>query len=64
MPKERQQNLAETDRGSYYNQEEWAEEFLDDKVAFYNSSESDDGDNNDENYNENMVAVVYRCSSK
>ena len=63
MLKERQQNLAETDRGSYYNQEEWAEEFLDDKGAFYNSSESDDGDNN-ENYNENLEAVVYRCSSK
>ena len=29
MP-ERRQNLSETDRGSYYNQEEWSEEFLDD----------------------------------
>ena len=27
---ERRQNLAETDRGSNYNQEEWVEEFLDD----------------------------------
>ena len=28
--------------GSYYNQEEWLEEFLDNKVAFYNGMESDD----------------------
>ena len=59
---ERRQNLSETDRGSYYNQEEWVEEFLDDKGAFYNGSESDDGD--DDNYNENVEAVVCRCSSK
>ena len=52
MPEERRQNLAETDRGSYYNQEEWLEEFLDDKGGFYNGSERDDSDN-DENYNEN-----------
>ena len=26
--------------------------------------ESDDGDNDDDNYNENMEAVVCRCSSK
>ena len=45
-------------------QEEWVEDFLDDKGAFYNGSESDDGDNDDENYNENMEAVVRRCSSK
>ena len=64
MPEERRQNLAEAGRGSYYNQEEWVEEFLDDKGAFYNGSESDDGDNDDENYNENMEAVVRRCSSK
>ena len=38
MPEERRQNLAETDRGSYYNQEEWVEEFLDDKGEFYNVS--------------------------
>ena len=25
MPGERRQNLAETDRGSFYNQEEWVE---------------------------------------
>ena len=42
MLEERKQNLAETDRASYYNQEEWLEEFLDDKDAFYNGSESDD----------------------
>ena len=35
------------------NQEEWLEEFLDNKDAFYNGSESDDSDNDDENYNEN-----------
>ena len=29
-----------------------------------NGSESDDGDNDDGNYNQNMEAVVYRCSSK
>ena len=60
----RRQNLAETNRRSYYNQEEWVEEFLDDKGAFYNGSESNDGDNDDENYNENMEAVVRGCSSK
>ena len=38
---ERKQNLAETNRGSYYNQEEWLEEFLDDKGPFYDGSESD-----------------------
>ena len=48
MLEKRRQNLAETDRGSYYNQEEWVEEFLDDKGAFYNGSESDDSDNDDE----------------
>ena len=47
------QNLAETDKGSYYNKEEWLEEFLEGKGAFYNGSESDDSDNDDENYNEN-----------
>ena len=64
MPEERSQNLAEADRGSFYNQEEWVEESLHDKGAFCNDSESDDGDNDDENYNENMEAVVRRCSSK
>ena len=38
MLQEKRQNLAETDRGSHYNQEEWLEEFLDDKGAFHNSS--------------------------
>ena len=64
MTEERRQNLADTGRGSYYNQKEWVDEFLDDKDAFYNGNESDDGDNDDENYNENMEAVVRRCSSK
>ena len=48
-PKQRRQNSAETDNGSSYNQEKWLEKLLDDKGAFYNGSESDDGDN-DENY--------------
>ena len=30
MPEERRQNLAGTDRASYYNQEEWLRELLDD----------------------------------
>ena len=64
MPEERIQNLGETDRGSYYNQEEWSEEFLDDKGAFCNGFESDDIDNDDENYNKIIGAVVHRCSSK
>ena len=34
MPKEKRQNLAETDMGSYYNQEKQLEEFLYDKGAF------------------------------
>ena len=53
MPEEKRQNLAETDRGSYYNQRECLEEILGDKGAFYNGSESGDSDNHDENYNEN-----------
>ena len=64
MSEERRQNLAETDMGSYYNQEERLEEFLDNKGAFYNGIESVDSDNDDENYNENIEAVVRRCSSK
>ena len=55
--------IAKTDR-SYYNQEKWVEEFLDDKGAFYNGSESDDSDNDDETYNKNMEAVVRTYSSK
>ena len=39
LSEERRQNLAETDRGSYYNQGKW----LDDKGAFYDGSASDDG---------------------
>ena len=30
----KKENQVETDRGSYYNQEKWLEEFLDDKGAF------------------------------
>ena len=67
--KEDKIQLAETDRGSQYNQEELLEEFLDDKGAFYNGSESDDSDNDDENYNENIeesfADVLHnRCSQK
>ena len=36
----RRQNLAETDKESYYK-EEWLEQFLDSEGAFYNGSESD-----------------------
>ena len=57
------EDLAEIDRGSYYNQEEWLEEFLDDKGAFYNGIESDDSDD-DKNYKENIGPVVCKCSSK
>ena len=53
MSEESRQNLAETGRGSYYNQEEWLEEFLDNKGEFYNGSESDDCDNDDQICNEN-----------
>ena len=49
MPVKRGQNLAETDRGSYYK-DEWLEESLDSKGAFYNGNEND---NDDESYNEN-----------
>ena len=48
MPLKRRQNLAETDRGSYYK-EERLEEFLGIKGAFYNGNESD---NDDKSYNE------------
>ena len=47
MPEERKQNLAETDRGSYCNQQEWLEEFLEDKGPFYDGSENDDRENDD-----------------
>ena len=50
---ESRQNSAETDRVSYYNQEEWLEESLVNKGGFYNGSESDGSDNDDEIYNEN-----------
>ena len=43
MPKEKIQNLAETDKGWYYNQGEWLEEFLDDKGVTYNGTEAATG---------------------
>ena len=63
MPEQRRQNLAGKDRRSYYKQEEWLEAFLDDKSAFFDSSESDDSNNHD-NYDENIEAFVCRFSSK
>ena len=63
MLDEKLQNLAETDRGSYYNQKEWLEEFLDDKGTFYNGSESDDSKNDYDNYRENIEAFILRCFS-
>ena len=44
MPVKRRQNLAETDKRSYYK-EEWLEEFLDTKGAFYYGNESDNNNN-------------------
>ena len=63
MPEKRRQNLAETERGSYYNQNECEREIADNKGAFYNDSENDDDGNNDENENENVEADVLqkRC---
>ena len=49
MPEKRRQNLAEADRGSYYNQQQCLEEFLDDKGTFYNGTESDNSENDEEN---------------
>ena len=48
MSVKRRQNLAETDKASYYNKKEWLEEFLDGKDAFYNGSENDDIDNDEQ----------------
>ena len=40
MAEEKRKNLAEADKGSYFNQEERLEEFLDDKNEFYISTEA------------------------
>ena len=67
MTEEKRQNLTEIGRGSYYNQDEWLEEFLDNKGAFHNGTdgnESDDSENDDKNYNESIEVVFRRCSSK
>ena len=64
MPGERRRSLAEKDKESYYNQEEWLEEYLEDKDLSNNGSESDDSDNDDDNYDKNIEAVGRRCSSK
>ena len=37
---EKKDNLAEAGKRSYYNQEEWLEEFLGNKGAFYNGTEA------------------------
>ena len=50
----RRQNLAETDRRSYYKEEQ-LEEFLDSKGAFYNVNESD---NDDESFANNCCKIV------
>ena len=50
-------NILHFSKGCY-NQEEWLEEFLDNIGVFHNGSESE------ENYNQNIEAVVCRCSSK
>ena len=55
MKVKRRQNLAETDKGSYYK-EKWLEEFLNSKGAFNNGNQSD---NNDESYNEIMNSGSY-----
>ena len=41
MTKEKRQNLTDMERGSYYNQEEWLKEFLEDKGIFYNDDDSE-----------------------
>ena len=56
LPVKRRQNLAETDKGSYYKGQ-WLEEFSNSKGAFNNGNE---GDNNDESYNKNNEHSSYR----
>ena len=48
----------EKDRGSYYNQEKWLEEFLENKGGFSNGSGSDDSDNDGEIHNENSSSCL------
>ena len=67
MPEQKRQNLVETSKEPYYNQQQWVEEFLDDNDAFYNGSESDDGDNDHENFvcrDENFDLISIRKSSQ
>ena len=49
----KRQNLAEPVKGSYYK-EEWLEEFLDSKDAFYNGNEIDNNDESCNGNNENQ----------
>ena len=58
MPIKRRQNLAATDRGSYYK-EEWLEEFLDIKGAFYNGNESNNDKNNEQQ--QLLEGFAYSC---
>ena len=55
MLEQRKQNLAETDRESYYNQNEWLEELLD---ANCNGIESDDSGNDNMKIQEQLFADV------
>ena len=41
MKRKAKQKLAETDKGSYYNQDDWFEKYLDNSGMFYNYNESD-----------------------
>ena len=43
LSEEKRHNLAEKCKGSYHNQEEWLEEFLDGKGTFYNGREAGTG---------------------
>ena len=43
IQEEKRQSLTEADKGSYYNQEKWLEQFLDDKGTFYNGTEAATG---------------------
>ena len=57
VPVKRRQNLAKTDKGSYYR-EEWLEEFLDSKGAFYNGNESDNDENNEQQHYRRVLPKV------
>ena len=60
IPVKRRQNLAEKDKGSYYK-EEWLEEFLDSKGAFYSGNESDNNDESCNKNNEQQLGLANIC---